>query len=212
MPFLLPNQQRQSTEGTHVHSNHIESLSPLSGTTGWASTRKVKLHFKSSGELVLPIAHLRVAEREHSFGVAATTLLLFLHSTHNRLRPRQTARLSPRLSGRCTDATSGRSLRAQPHQSANDWLHLTGCWCGSSSQWTSWLHLTGGRYDPSSQWTDWFHLAYKTKQTSLPTYADKVAVPAFARCCSRNTHTHTHTHTLLMALFPGLPRWAGTER
>jgi len=27
--------------------------------------------------------------------------------------------------------------------------------------------------------------------------------------CPGNTHTHTHTH--LMALFPGLPRWAGTR-
>jgi len=26
------------------------------------------------------------------------------------------------------------------------------------------------------------------------------------------THTHTHTHTRLMALFPGLPRWAGTRK
>jgi len=27
-----------------------------------------------------------------------------------------------------------------------------------------------------------------------------------------HTHTHTHTHTRLMALFPGLPRWAGTRK
>ena len=26
------------------------------------------------------------------------------------------------------------------------------------------------------------------------------------------THTHTHTHTRLTALFPGLPRWAGTRK
>jgi len=26
------------------------------------------------------------------------------------------------------------------------------------------------------------------------------------------THTHTHTHTHLTALFPGLPRWAGTRK
>jgi len=26
-----------------------------------------------------------------------------------------------------------------------------------------------------------------------------------------NTHTHTHTHTRLSALFPWLPRWAGTR-
>jgi len=25
-------------------------------------------------------------------------------------------------------------------------------------------------------------------------------------------HTHTHTHTRLTALFPGLPRWAGTRK
>ena len=29
---------------------------------------------------------------------------------------------------------------------------------------------------------------------------------------ARYTHTHTHTHTRLMALFPGLPGWAGTEK
>jgi len=29
---------------------------------------------------------------------------------------------------------------------------------------------------------------------------------------SELTHTHTHTHTRLMALFPGLPRWAGTRK
>ena len=28
----------------------------------------------------------------------------------------------------------------------------------------------------------------------------------------RNYHTHTHTHTRLMALFPGLPRSAGTRK
>ena len=28
----------------------------------------------------------------------------------------------------------------------------------------------------------------------------------------RHTHTHTHTHTRLTALFPGLPRWAGTRK
>ena len=27
-----------------------------------------------------------------------------------------------------------------------------------------------------------------------------------------HTHTHTHTHTRLMALFPGLPGWAGTRK
>ena len=27
-----------------------------------------------------------------------------------------------------------------------------------------------------------------------------------------NMHTHTHTHTHLMALFPGLPGWAGTRK
>ena len=27
-----------------------------------------------------------------------------------------------------------------------------------------------------------------------------------------HTHTHTHTHTRLMALFPGLPRWASTRK
>ena len=26
------------------------------------------------------------------------------------------------------------------------------------------------------------------------------------------THTHTHTHSRLTALFPGLPRWAGTRK
>ena len=26
------------------------------------------------------------------------------------------------------------------------------------------------------------------------------------------THTHTHTHTRLTALFPGVPRWAGTRK
>ena len=29
--------------------------------------------------------------------------------------------------------------------------------------------------------------------------------------CAR-AHTHTHTHTHLTALFPGLPRWAGTRK
>jgi len=28
----------------------------------------------------------------------------------------------------------------------------------------------------------------------------------------RHRHTHTHTHTRLMALCPGLPRWAGTRK
>jgi len=28
----------------------------------------------------------------------------------------------------------------------------------------------------------------------------------------QHTHTHTHTHTRLTALFPGLPRWAGTRK
>ena len=28
----------------------------------------------------------------------------------------------------------------------------------------------------------------------------------------REHHTHTHTHTRLTALFPGLPRWAGTRK
>jgi len=28
---------------------------------------------------------------------------------------------------------------------------------------------------------------------------------------TRTTHTHAHTHTRLMALFPGLPGWAGTR-
>ena len=27
-----------------------------------------------------------------------------------------------------------------------------------------------------------------------------------------HTHTHTRTHTRLTALFPGLPRWAGTRK
>ena len=27
-----------------------------------------------------------------------------------------------------------------------------------------------------------------------------------------NQHTHTRTHTRLMALFPGLPGWAGTRK
>ena len=33
-------------------------------------------------------------------------------------------------------------------------------------------------------------------------------------CCFGviNTHTHTHTHTRLMALCPGLPRWASTKK
>ena len=29
---------------------------------------------------------------------------------------------------------------------------------------------------------------------------------------NRSSITHTHTHTRLMALFPGLPRWAGTRK
>ena len=29
---------------------------------------------------------------------------------------------------------------------------------------------------------------------------------------SRCVHTHTHTHTRLVALFPGLPGWAGTRK
>ena len=29
---------------------------------------------------------------------------------------------------------------------------------------------------------------------------------------NETTHTHTHTHTRLMALCPGLPRWAGTRK
>ena len=29
---------------------------------------------------------------------------------------------------------------------------------------------------------------------------------------AKHSHTHTHTHTRLMALFPGLPRWASTRK
>ena len=39
MPFLLPNQQHQSTEGTHTHTR-LTALCP--GLPRWASTRKVK--------------------------------------------------------------------------------------------------------------------------------------------------------------------------
>ena len=32
------------------------------------------------------------------------------------------------------------------------------------------------------------------------------------RNAAHNSYTHTHTHTRLTALFPGLPRWAGTRK
>ena len=31
-------------------------------------------------------------------------------------------------------------------------------------------------------------------------------------CAEKLNHTHTHTHVHLMALFPGLPRWASTRK
>ena len=55
---------------------------------------------------------------------------------------------------------------------------------------------------------------------SLPTDTDDLN-PDFQACVSfctqfclmsYNSITHTHTHTRLMALCPGLPRWAGTRK
>ena len=41
MLFLMPNQQCQSTEGTHIHTHtRLTALCP--GLPGWAGTRKVK--------------------------------------------------------------------------------------------------------------------------------------------------------------------------
>ena len=42
MPFLPPNQQRQSTEGIQPYSTHTRLMALFPGVPGWAGTRKVK--------------------------------------------------------------------------------------------------------------------------------------------------------------------------
>ena len=42
MPFLPPNQQRQSTEGIQPYSTHTRLTALFPGLPGWAGTRKVK--------------------------------------------------------------------------------------------------------------------------------------------------------------------------
>ena len=39
-----------------------------------------------------------------------------------------------------------------------------------------------------------------------------MGTPCTYNVCLLHKYIHTHTHTRLMALFPGLPRWAGTRK
>ena len=43
-------------------------------------------------------------------------------------------------------------------------------------------------------------------------YAERADISLTLRRYLLKPHTHTHTHTRLMALFPGLPGWAGTRK
>ena len=46
----------------------------------------------------------------------------------------------------------------------------------------------------------------------LPHVSSHRVLGLLATASLLHTHTHTHRHTCLTALFPGLPRWAGTRK
>jgi len=73
------------------------------------------------------------------------------------------------------------------------------------------------------------HITGSNKHTDTPLKAILAMASHYTHTCARmHTHTHTpshphtherahtrahaHTHTRLTALFPGLPRWAGTRK